>query len=71
MAKGITELESVMPLTVHKSISGHVVLWLEIDLDKVYWKGDYGTGIGDYDEKISFRRQHFIKNRKACAVYRK
>ena len=41
------ELESVISLTVHKSIYRHMHLRLEIDLVKVNSEGCYGTGISN------------------------
>lgn len=46
--RNIAELESVIFLTMHKSIYRHTDLWLEIDFIPVYWEEYYGTGIGGY-----------------------
>ena len=42
----ITGLETVISLTMHKSIYRRMYLRLEIDFIRVHWKEYYGTGIG-------------------------
>ena len=43
--RDITELETVIFLTAHKSIYRHMFLWLEIDFRSVCWEEYYGTGM--------------------------
>ena len=38
-----SDFKTVISLTVHKSISRHMGLWLEMDFRPVYWEGYYGT----------------------------
>ncbi len=62
IVRNITELETVISLTVHKSIYRHMFLWLEIDFIPVYCEGYYGTRIERIsmilaDKIIALRRQ--------------
>ena len=56
------ELETVISLTMHKSIYRHMDLWLEIDFIKVYGKGYYGTGNSNipYDAQINLQTHGLV-----------
>ncbi len=43
-----SDLETVISITVHKSIYRRMFLQLEIDFIPVYWEGYYGIGIGGW-----------------------
>ena len=61
MVRDITELESVIFLTMHKSISSYMTLWLEIDFKPVYGEEYYGTGIER--EKSAYVKKNFSGRR--------
>ena len=62
-----SDFKTVISLTVHKSISRNMGLWLEIDFRPVYWEGYYGTGIVQLRNVKCFRKKFLLDGKAAKA----